>query len=251
MYNRTAEIIILSLILMSFIAFISSTPSDDPFFWGYSTIWWRLNLWIFILWWLIISTAIYPLLWILFRDIFFLRALVKFYKTFELRPKILHPDGCNGLCGVGDYSIKVTIVIIVLGMWVAYFIVFPFIVGDPGNNRNNFGLDTGMMLFTYVVLAPLSFWLPVWQTHKAMVLAKEKVLEEVARRIRKILADVDNFTEDKNRDLHLLYDYYSFIQKYQKTWPFRPVIAGGFNISMLLPFLSTVFSLWAEWYHPL
>lgn len=238
--------VVIGGIAVSLLLFGISIPPDDPFLWGYPTIWWRVNKIVFAIWLLNGAILMYPVWWVVLRDIYFLRALRMFYRKFELRPKILHPDGCNGLCEIGNYAMKVTGIVIVIGGWVAYLIIFPFWAGKPGWNTNNIGADTIAMMVAYLILAPLSFGSPIWETHKAMADAKKKKLQEIAERIRQII-ERRNITVQTEEELRLLYERYSFLEKNCKTWPLKMAVISKFSFSALLPLLSTFFSVWAEW----
>jgi len=245
--NKRNLYIVIGGVILSLILFEISTPKDDPFLWGYPITWWQLNSVVYAIWLFNGALLMYLVWWIALRNIYFLRALRLFYRRFKLQPLILHPDGCNGLCEVGVYAIKITVILIIIGSWISFLIVFPFWAGKQGENTNNFGLDMVAMMASYLMMAPLSFWWPIWETHKAMAAAKKEKLQRVAAQIHQVIYGKP-VTHQTQEEIKVLYDRYSFLEKNCRTWPVKTSLIGQFSFSMLLPLFSTLLSAWVEWY---
>lgn len=168
-----------------------------------------------------------------------------FSEKFHVKPKLLHPDKCNGLAPVGDYAMISASIAIFFGFWLFVIITYPMWFGESINTK----IDTIMLLIVYVIAVPSLLLPPVMEAHRVMVKTKNRLLEDLAEQIRLLLSETKAENIVASRDLLVeLERRYELIRKEYRTWPFRPLGIKGFGISAIIPILSTGISYLIDLY---
>jgi hypothetical protein len=194
--------------------------------------WWGLNPYYFWLIWLPVHFLnFYMVIWMAVRQIHIVSGLSKIYSTYPVVPKPFHPDRCNGFAPVGNYSMKSTLIAIVIGFWLAVVIVQPVFFNQPINIKG----EVIALMFLYVVAVPALVILPVWSTHQVMTRTKSETLEAVAIQIREILQSRQPDTQSQFEQIQGIQQRYELIDREYRTWPFRKVTLGGFSVTALIP----------------
>lgn len=197
--------------------------------------WWVLNPFYFLTIWAPLQVInFYMAIWIVIRQAIAVKAFTSLFRSFEITPKLFHPDRCNGLAPVGDYAMHIAMVAVFVGFWLAFQVIFPLLLG---RSINLITQNTAMLL-VYLLVVPLLLVLPVWEAHLAMSHAKSRTLEALASQIREIL-----FKTDIQLDaVEHLEKKYSLIDKRFRTWPFRMPAFLQFSAAAIAPLFSTFVS---------
>ena len=193
-------------------------------------------------------------MWIVVRRFSAVSIVNKFLSSFDIDPKIFHPDQSNGLLPLGNYAIKISPLITIVGFWIFFAIAYPTLYGQ----RLNIKFDTITYIVVYTLFLPVVLILPVWKTHLAMKDAKSQSLETIARQIRTLFAITDfkhlisteslplssmkiqnNFDSERIIALVPLVEWLK--EKYRlfdielHVWPFNTPSIRGFIISTVSP----------------
>jgi hypothetical protein len=232
--NQTHNFLIaLSITIVSVIIWLGSITPDDPFLYGQSAKWWSINLvFMWVIWIPLVFINVYMITWMVIRQAIAINALTHLFQSANITLKVMHPDRCNGLASVGDYAMRSASLVVLLGFWIAFWIISPLLLGLPPLLR--FHMVLLLLVYTIAVLALLLP--PVWATHLSMSKAKADALESVAVQVRVLLLDTDN--EDITASVNLLEDLrkkYQFIEKEYHTWPFRAPAFRRFSIAAIIP----------------
>lgn len=236
-------IVILGMILWLFYIVLLNY---DPLSFGGNRQWWIINDFYFWTVWIPFNFInLYMMAWIIFRQIIATIIFNHIFKEFWIRPKILHPDGCNGLSPIGDYAMQSSSIAVLLGFWLSVIIVYPVLFGYQINIKG----DTILMMFVYIVAVPSLLLSPVMRAHKSMVEFKNRFLNELSEQIQSLLTETNPETALFSKDLLLeLERRYELARKKYRTWPFRPWRIKGFSISAMLPLFSTAISYLSSLY---
>lgn len=228
------------------IVWILNLSPSNPLLHGFPYAWWDINPWYF---WLcfvpLLSVSYYMMAWIVLRQIAAIAIFARLFDAFEVHPKLFHPDLCNGFAPIGDFALRLALIIIVFGCWVCMLIAFQMLFDQPINTK----IDTTILLIAYVLMVPITLFPPAWSAHAVMVEAKQRALNSLAKRIQHELYESDAERMVTNRDLlELLEARYDLMQREFKNWPFRPIALRNFGVSSLAPFLtSTGFIFFQEY----
>lgn len=233
--------IIVAIIAMTIWITQSLSPSN-PYRFGGLWVWWMINP--YYLWLIFIpiqSINVYMVTWILARQLIATFLLNDLFRDFSLNLKPFHPDKCNGVSSIGNFSITISYLLIVLGFWIALGISLPLFFGLPLALKG----DTISMLIVYLVIVPIALVAPVWSTHTAMLEYKTNTLNHFAEQIQTILNDFDEKRVVSNVEyLKELQNRYHILMKELHTWPFAPLEIQGFAVSAIMPVVTTAIS-WA------
>lgn len=247
-FNRQYNLLIsLVAVAVSLAVWLSAVYSpNNPFYFGETTLWFLLNpIYFWLLWIPLVFVNVYILCWIIIRQTVATIAYTHLFRTFQIRPKLLHPDGCNGFAPIGDYAIRSALIAVFLGFWLFVFTTYPMLFGQP----INFKIDTIMLFIVYIVAVPSLLLPPVLGAHNAMVEDKNTVLEDLADQIRTLISESNVDRALTSKDLLIeLQRRYEFVRKEYRTWPFRPLAIKSFGISAITPLVSTGISYLIDLY---
>jgi hypothetical protein len=165
-------------------------------------------------------------------------------KKFDLTPQLRHPDRCGGFESLGNLclwnALIVTVPAVFLGSWIILAPSFP-------------GYRWTIPLFSKLLLVPMvaaaiSFFLPLWSVHQAMVAKRAEVrwqLDQLGRSIdglaREMLDGADELKPEEGekmaKKLELMQQIYQQNEHYP-VWPFNLGIMVKFATSQAVPLLS-------------
>ncbi|HNX17106.1 MAG TPA: hypothetical protein PKM50_02125 [Methanoregula sp.] len=177
---------------------------------------------------------------------------VPFRFSLELQPG--HPDQCGGLAPLGNLCLINALIIslpgIYLGGWMAVGPAIGFVAIS----------ETYRPIFTILLLVPvifsvITFFIPLWETHRVMVGKKREILrnldelaESMNRRNQELLNVPENAAPDigmaRIKDLETIQTQIASLEKiygqYQKVseWPFNTRIFLQFMTTQAVPVLT-------------
>jgi hypothetical protein len=138
---------------------------------------------------------------------------------------------------VGRFAIRVGWLAIYFGFYVAFYVSFPTLFGEPPN----INYTTMLLSALYLIFLPICLIPPVWAAHKAMQLAKEVELEEVAVQMRELLLDIRTASDAaKVGQVESLQTTYNLLNNEYHTWPFQFRALRRFSAFALLPVLTMI-----------
>ncbi len=209
----------------------------------------------------LVGLNIYIDIWIFTRRACTITLLNRILDACNIRPQLFHPDKSNGFAAIGDYSVKVSPLIAIAGLWVYLTIAYPSFFGQSLNLK----YDTIIFLIIYAAVIPTFLLLPVRKIHFEMKKAKAEALEVIAKKIRPILALTEDETflftnkipllDNKGEinkpqelgelmsSIETLERKYRLIEREQSTWPFRRLAVGGYFFTTALPLILTLVSI--------
>jgi hypothetical protein len=218
---------------------LSVLSPDNPDFFGEPAKWWQVNrLYFWILWIpLTLFINLYFFFWILVRQSVATVALNRICLRFDLKPRLFHPDGCNGFSGVGDYVISITWGVVYFGFWLFVYIGWPALFeGQPSLRADSIAL-----LIVYIVAIPACLVLPVLRFHQEMHRKKDSRLLALADQIAEFASETRIVSVIENRELlqELERRYQVYAREYH-TWPFRRPWITRLIVVAAIPFLSSL-----------
>lgn len=247
-FNRGYNLVVsLAAVAISLVIWLNAVYSPgNPFYLGDTTLWFLLSPLYFWMFWIpLVFVNVYILSWIVIRQVFATVTYTRLFRAFEIKPKLFHPDGCNGLASIGDYAIRSALLAVFLGFWLFVFTTYPMLFGQPINLKT----DTILLLVAYIIAVPSLLLPPVWEAHNAMVEFKNKTLEGLAVQIRTMLSETSTNKTLSSKDLlQELERRYELLSREYHTWPFRPVAIKSFGISAITPLVSTGISYLIDLY---
>ncbi|MCK5052878.1 MAG: hypothetical protein KAR65_01290 [Anaerolineales bacterium] len=193
---------------------------------------------------LIIATVIGLMAW---RMIVIGMRVWRLPQRFDLEIQSGHPDRCGGLEPLGNLCLWNALIIamagIFLGGWIA---IGP---NTPDSNLAIFYAPIFRPLLTIpITLSFVSFFIPLWSTHRVMVAKKNEIesqLDELAQIIyrenRELLNSADRLDpaegENRLKKMELMREIYSQNQRIP-AWPINVAILSKFLASQAIPVLS-------------
>lgn len=164
-------------------------------------------------------------------------------KKFDLDPRRDHPDRCGGMEPLGRLSLLNASIISVWGIFLGGWIIL--------GSRTRYGTFYEplylMMLSVPLLMAVVSFIMPLWGTHTAMA-SKKNIL---GHRLNQIALNIDRLSRKRvdsaysmaegdlnaGQELELLKSIYRENMEYP-TWPFNYRIFVAFITSQAVPILG-------------
>lgn len=211
---------------------------QNPFLFGQPTKWFMVNpLYFWGIWVPLIYVNVYMLMWIIIRQAAGVLFINRAVRSFEINPRLFHPDGANGLASLGALAIRSALLIVLLGCWIVLAAIYPVFFGQSVNLQ----MDVLMEFALYAAAIPLFLIPPVWQAHTVLTGLKQRVIGVIGEQIQQLIVQVDpeRMTVDNER-LHELERRYAVIDREFHTWPFRPLAIRGFALTVALPFATTL-----------
>lgn len=166
-----------------------------------------------------------------------------FFKS-NIRVDPLHPDGCGGLYPLGSLSMRLNILVIVLGLLAAVTFYF---------NMHTYRLDVfhpiNLILVTsYAMTSAVIFFLPLYAARKTMYEAKMNALHDCELR-RKTLSDgilriiklKGSPTAEQITELHRFDELFTKISQ-MPIYPFNTKIVVSFILSWVIPIIAPFLS---------
>jgi hypothetical protein len=182
-----------------------------------------------------------------------LRELVTAYwlsrtcRQFPIYVHPLHQDRAGGLGFIGIHYQRLTPFVAAIGMWFTLSdILKPITEGQP----IAFGKEVIVGLIVYSVVAPLSFFVPIWSAHTAMKRKKLKIIQEVSAQFD---LDFESMRFSLNEDAEVvgqriqkiksLQEMHGLVHGAYPTWPFSLQTLRRFSASAALPIVTSLASL--------
>ena len=190
----------------------------------------------------IIAPAAFAAWSISFRLIVNAQVFKRILKEVDLHP--LHPDNAGGLRPLGQYALRTTYLIAFGGSMAALAEYVVYVVGE---SATAYFFHFAVLL--YLILAPLSFFAPLWAAHDAMSRAKDRLLEHIARQFKDDFSAAFNEIKGSSKSLK---DNIEKIEQLQKlhhlavsfpVWPFDSLTLRRFFLTISSPIATVVLSV--------
>jgi hypothetical protein len=173
--------------------------------------------------------------------------LRKAFDSTDIQLFPLHPDKCGGLGSISRYSNKIALGIGAIGLLISAATVYEV---RQGTLFEAYPVVIGVM--SYLVLAPLFFFLPLGTAHDAMQEAKdaellrlaEKYTEAYGRVKKSVDSDKTGYEEDLKR-LKSLKKLYQVVDAFP-VWPFDIQSLRRFMTVVTTPLLPAIVSIISE-----
>lgn len=175
--------------------------------------------------------------------------VIRLVESFDLTPRLGHPDGCGGLSPLGNLCLWNAIIIGIMGIFLAGWIIIVQIFPSAGQLYGNFYINLqSNLLILPIFFSLISFFLPLWFVHDIMVARRVEILQRLdilGKSIHqiesKILNKANNLEpwESKKmiKKLELMQQTYQRNLHYP-TWPFDTKILEKFLLSIIGPVLA-------------
>ena len=141
---------------------------------------------------------------------------------------------------VGNYAGKTGYIIIPIGVFASVSAILEI-------QKETFYTAYPIHLFIliYILMSPLIFALPIWETHKAMEKKKEQELLVLADQFQQKYQSLTKSKRLSNErhDLEDLQKLYLLISSNYPTWPFRFENVRRFTLSVTSPLLPILLSI--------
>lgn len=188
---------------------------------------------------------VYWILMFIIKNILFIRGLYEFFRSDELKIELnpLHPDGVNGLRALMELATLQATLILFLGLYASLKVI------DKIYQQHGAALEIGnlLVLFSYVIFAPLLFFLILGSAHQKMREAKEEFLGVISDAISVLIASTsdvtseskENFNENASK-LKFLQDQYALYSQRISVWPFNWRSMQGFFGAVIAPVIPPI-----------
>jgi hypothetical protein len=236
--SRWPTYLSLALTVVMAILFFVMTVGTPPIWWNVSTLTSALNI-------LLYTPAYFAAFSAIFRYGVTTRALGRLLRNVVLNP--LHPDRAGGLRPLGQYALKTTYPITLLGVAAVLFEYWMYLGGEFSTAYVTHGV-----VILYFVLAPVVFFLPLWAAHGAMRRAKEELLLGISRQFNHDFSRAYMEVAASSRTLR---DNVEKVEQLQKlhdlasafpVWPFDAQTIRRFLVTVLSPLLALLVTLLGE-----
>jgi len=182
---------------------------------------------------------IYWMMHLAWNALVFAWSLNVFFREFgphvPVRP--LHEDGCSGLRRIGDVGMVFNVILFVVGLYLSLKVIDRIVVQDLPLMHD---IGNPAFLGSYVLLAPVLFFLPLAAPHRRMKEVKREYLrplvEQYAAHVEAIRAD----GEDRYDDLAKLDALMQTLKKRLPVWPFNVRSMRSFFGAVVTPLLPVL-----------
>ena len=236
--SRWPTYLSLALSAVMAILFFLMVLGTPPIWWNSSLLTSGLNVLLYIPIYFAAFSAI-------FRYVVTTRALGRLLRNVVLNP--LHPDRAGGLRPLGQYALKTTYPITLLGIAAVLFEYWMYLGGEFSTSYVTHGV-----VILYFVLAPVVFFLPLWSAHGAMRQAKEELLLGISQQFNHDFSQAYMEVTASSRTLR---DNVEKVEQLQKlhdlasafpVWPFDAQTIRRFLVTVLSPLLALLITLLGE-----
>ena len=222
------------LIKSAFSWFSLSTAQNDP---NVSSVFQFLMLSEILLWIITFSIG-YIVGLLIWRMVVIGLTIHKLGKEFNLTLQRGHPDGCEGLAPLGNICLWNAIVISPAGIYLSARLVLV----------DYFQEYLYFLLIVVLAIAVISFFAPLWNIHKIMVVKRDEInyqLNQLSQHINLLSRELlnkgskldPNETENIGKKLDSIHKIYKNNQRIP-VWPFNARILARFVTSQIVPLLS-------------
>jgi hypothetical protein len=178
--------------------------------------------------------SFYAVTFVLSREIINIIGINRFLTIFPMEIAPLHPDKAGGLYVMGRYVLARGLIVGMAGL------LF-------GMNLLRVQLGLGVLsaefyieMVIYTIATPTFFILPLWQAHRLMMKAREKIMLEIAEKYEQqyylSLSDLHNaqLNSEKVDEIEAIHKLYEIAEK-APTWPLNMGIISQFSAAVLVP----------------
>jgi len=171
--------------------------------------------------------------------------LNRLFKSFTIDVRPLHPDGAGGLSHLGNFALKLSYLITIVGLLLVQTAVTRHYIA---HRSFGFSPETEIVvgLVVYMVVAPIVFFAPLAAAHRSMREAKKSLLLKIDDRFAAAYNDIQDKLEDENTDLEgelktfkELQELHDMVRKFP-VWPFNADNLRRFGTSWMLPIMLGV-----------
>jgi len=178
----------------------------------------------------------YTLLMFLVRQIQVSVSINRFFKRFRANMNPLHPDESGGLRVLGSYALNSAGLV----MFVGILLSLQYLSAQWGNAP--LGPEFLVEVLIYLIAGPAVFFIPLMESHRQMLSARNKLLAEIAEEFETLYQEIKNRLA-KNEELadvlvqlEAVEDLYNVVAK-APSWPFNAKILSRFGALIATPVL--------------
>jgi hypothetical protein len=150
----------------------------------------------------------------------------------------MHPDGCCGLKKIGDVSMIFNTILFLLGIYLSLKVIDKIVIqhlpltSDIGNP---------IFLGTYIVLAPILFFVPLNAPHRKMKCLKEQYLKPLTSKYFTLIKTVESSgSTDTYEEINKLEALITNLNKKVPVWPFNFKSLKAFFGTVIVPLLPVI-----------
>ncbi|MFQ6023795.1 MAG: hypothetical protein ACE5NW_13835 [Acidiferrobacterales bacterium] len=160
-------------------------------------------------------------------------------RGFSVKIDPMHPDGVGGLRPMGYVANIFNIILFLIGIYLSLKVIDKLFM-----QHAPLGDDIGnpVMLGSYVVLAPLLFFLPIGSAHNAMRAARVQLLAPISATCQRLFGDLKNvkLNDEGARAVEMikvLEETWDDLRKKIPVWPFDFRSLEAFFGTVIVPLL--------------
>ena len=195
------------------------------------------SLWIFVGIYCILSIALFSIMSITW--------LKKLFSEFSITILPLHPDGSGGLSPLGNYALKLSYLIVLVGL---ILVITPITRNFVINGTFEFLWTSELIvaLGAYLVAAPVIFFLPLSVAHRVMQEAKNHLLMQIANRFSEEYSLIQKALGKNDLDIKQNLEIMEQLQNLHRTidsfpvWPFDSANLIRFATSYITPLVTAI-----------
>jgi hypothetical protein len=180
--------------------------------------------------------AFYTLLMFLVRQIQVSVSINRFFQRFRATLNPLHPDESGGLRVLGTYALNSAGLVMVVGMVLSLQYLSARSADLP------VGPEFPAEVLIYLVAGPAVFFIPLLESHRQMVSARNTLLAEIAEEFEHLYQEIKHRLA-KNEEmadalvqLEAVEDLYNVVAR-APSWPFNAPILSRFGGLIAVPIL--------------
>jgi len=167
--------------------------------------------------------------------------------NFQIKISALHPDRCSGLGRIGDVAMLFNIIIFIIGIYVSLTVLDKMLIEE---NTNPDDIVVPLYLGSYILLAPLLFFLPLGSARRTMKKAKIEFLRPISERCEQLakMSGIDSRKESSEA----VADFFEMdklriqIEKEIPVWPFDFRSFLKFSGAIVFPVTPVLLTLLAD-----
>lgn len=160
---------------------------------------------------------------------------------FAIPIEPLHPDGACGLKVINHVAMQFNIMLFLLGIYISLKVIDTLVIQ---NGTLTSTIAHPLFLSSYIVLAPLLFFLPLSAAHRRMYEAKTAYLKPLADQRNHLIKQASTEISDKlTGAIKELDELYAKLSKSIPVWPFNFKSMEAFFVAIITPFVPTIISI--------